>query len=302
MNQKSQRPAGEKVAITLSIIAVAVMVIAGIVCAIIIVLGTVHNVSFGLNAWAGTTQYRFSGSHTYSAASEFEVSDITSIDLDWVAGDVYIQTGDVSEITVREYGENGENAVFDSSDVMRYKTSGTKLYIRFRSPGRYQNLRKKLYITLPDDLSQTIDLNVNTVSANISIDGQDLLYSDNVDIETVSGDVTLSLDCKDLDINSVSGEINLSGSVKDADIETVSSNIGVSLSSNPSELSFNTVSGNIDVNLPDELEDIDIETVSGRISVNGTTAKKELDTENSAGIGELDADTVSGNITVTTKN
>ena len=87
-----------------------------------------------------------------------------------------------------------------------------------------------------------------------------------LDVESVAANVHVSgVASSELSINSVSGDVVAAAAPRKADVETVSGNATLTL--NSADVSANTVSG--DIVLCGRLNgDIDVETVSGRIEVN----------------------------------
>lgn len=119
-----------------------------------------------------------------------------------------------------------------------------------------------------------------------------------IDCETVSGLIDVSLPSADqVDLSSVSGDITLSAAVWECDAETVSGDISLSPGSFD-KLSLESVSGNIDVQSSVARSDcaFELETMSGKITLNGEKQGKRLET--GGGPCSVDAETVSGDIAI----
>lgn len=268
-----------------------------------------------LFGWGGT-RYTYANSAQYLAASDFKVSDsIDRIDVDWIKGGVAIVPAETDEIHVYEIADTSLNR----DGMMRYRIYNGTVYIKFREPGRYWNLEgKSLVIEVPEALSEAINLDIDTVSADVA--SENMSFSD-TDIDTVSGIISLSdFNTPELNVDTVSGGVTAYGDIKEADIDTVSGIVSVTAhgtfsdmsidtvsgdvkfeaKSNFSELSIGTVSGRVELKCGTPRE-LDIGTVSGRINVDGTTAKGGYTVNNIDGLGKVDIDTTSGDVTVKTK-
>lgn len=285
--------------IAIIIAAVAVVLLVGT-----LIIGTIYNVGHGLNVWGGTSNYSYSNSSSYIAAGEFSVSaaNISSVDISWIAGNVTLMPCDGNEIKVREI-----NSSTDPESDMRYKVDGKTLVIKFRSSGRFisTNLSKDLIVEIPSDVAAAIGLDIETVSADVDINTSGEVTNmsfKHVNVNTVSGHAYVAdVETQKVDVETVSGNIVVSGRISTVDIDTVSGNVSFDGYINPKELNIDTVSGRVEVELIEEPKDIDIDTVSGNIIVNDVKAKRGYETENPAGVGEVDIETVSGDITIAKK-
>ncbi|WP_448243336.1 DUF4097 family beta strand repeat-containing protein [Pseudoxanthomonas mexicana] len=126
-----------------------------------------------------------------------------------------------------------------------------------------------------------------------------------LDVESVAANVHVSgVASSELSINSVSGDVVAAAAPRKADVETVSGNATLTL--NSADVSANTVSG--DIVLRGRLNgDIDVETVSGRIEVNvngervrdlsaSTVSGSAAVTTALAPSGEISMESVSGDL------
>lgn len=277
--ENRKRPAGETAAIILSVIAVAALVIGGIVAAVILVVGTVLNVQTKLGLWAEDyKEYIYSGSDSYVSGSDFTVdSSVNKINIDWIAGDITVKTVEGGSFRVYESSESD-----DPEDVMRHKTDGSSLKIKFRASGVYQSEHKKdLTVEIPAS-SEIKSVIINTVSSDITFEGGS--FGD-ISVNTVSGGVALSnIACRELDIDGVSCDVSADFAVQPRDVD------------------IKAVSGEVELKLPQEPEDVELESASGAIRVNGAQTRLKYESDSRAGEGDIEVDTVSGDITLETKS
>ncbi len=275
--ESRKRPAGETAAIILSVIAAAALIIFGLIVAGTLIVGTVLNVQTKLGLWSEDyKEYIYSGSESYAESSDFTVDDgISKIKIDWIAGDITVKEVEGGSIRVYESFESD-----DRDDIMRHKTDGGSLTIKFRASGVYAVEHKKdLTVEIPAsfDIKSII---INTVASDIVFDGGS--FGD-ISVKTVSGGVTLSdIACRELDIDGVSCDISADFAVQPRDVD------------------IKAVSGDVELKLPREPEDVELESASGTIRFNGAEARLKYESESGAGEGDIEVDTVSGNITVET--
>jgi DUF4097 and DUF4098 domain-containing protein YvlB len=125
-----------------------------------------------------------------------------------------------------------------------------------------------------------VDVDINVVSAPVSIDGLD---GGRIDVESVSGRVRANLRSPDVSMQTVSGTIDLAGRAGKADLQTVSG----------------------DITAPSVGEKVDAQTVSGRMTIGGGPWKEASfstvsgDTQINGGLihgGKIDVDSMSGDV------
>lgn len=261
--------------------------------------------------------------YSYANADEYRVGDfsvdastIRNIDVDWLAGSVTIQTYDGNEIKV------SEDSGLDDAEMLRYRISGDELSIKFCKSGRVRaKSGKDLVLLVPknanlhdvdvslvaSDLEVSGGLSVDnfsaeSVSGNIDISG---MASDEIDLETISGHIAVSDSVADeVKISSTSGRVEFCGEANEVSADTVSGAISIDAVNAPSEIKIDTVSGNTEITLPAGTgARIERDTLSGKFSAfeqdvsgNGGTFGNS-----SGSITTIDADTVSGNVTVDEK-
>lgn len=132
-------------------------------------------------------------------------------------------------------------------------------------------------------LPRTIELTVETVSADITVTG---IEGRLLDTSSVSGKIRLDSTARELEVGSISGTIEISGSGDRAHVDTVSGDID--LRSSHREMKLETVSGNI-LAAAGSYREFSGSSVSGDIALRGTPAAD----------ARMDAETMSGDVSVT---
>ena len=299
INKYNKPKSGAGLTVALIIAAVVIVALVGV-----LIVGTVYNVNRGLSFWGGTSNYTYSGAASYTSSGEFSVSaaDISDINVDWIAGNITVTICDGEEIKVSEINDSN-----DPNDMMRYKVDRGTLIIKFRNSGRFisTNFRKDLIVEIPKDIAASLGLDIEAVSADIDINTSGEAVEMNfgsINIDTVSGHACIcDVNASSVDVNTVSGDTILSGKIANMDIDTVSGNVSVDVRTNPKELDVVTVSGDVNIKVPDDPNKTVIDTVSGEVNVNGVKTKRSYEAENPSCSGNIDIDTVSGDVTITSK-
>ena len=133
----------------------------------------------------------------------FDANDVKTIDIQWSAGLVFIQSWNESNLMVQEYAEN------ELSDRTRMETSleDGVLTVRYRSSVGVGNVKGQKWLTVlvPEGLMGELD--VATTSAAVRMTG---LEADTLRASSVSGDITVT-DCyaQTSDFSSTSGMLIL---------------------------------------------------------------------------------------------
>jgi len=243
-----------------------------------------------------------SGPFNSQGTQTVDMTNLHSLNINWVSGEITIVPHDGNEIHVTEFAQRS----LRDNETLRMNTDGGTLTIRFRE--RDNNVgnmpRKNLEVLVPRELSENLTrLSVNTISGGISVKDFEAstvnlssvsaeveitgIVSQSIDINTTSGAITASsIRAGRLDTDSVSGATNISealvttlkvntisgrasttGEFDDVDVSTVSGGAMIRSSAVPGKMSVSTVSGAIDVHIPNTGEiTVSHSAVSGRFS------------------------------------
>ncbi|MBQ6263241.1 MAG: DUF4097 family beta strand repeat protein [Clostridia bacterium] len=237
---------------------------------------------------------------------ELDEKNVTSLDLDWVAGEIEIREGE--KLTVAEENLKGTYcplyfAVKDGALCVKFCKSGTLGSV-------IGNCSKKVTVTLPEGMKE---IKVNSVSAKIGTDYQKKLES--VTVNTVSGDCAVAFDALEsiktdavsanVDIsvngassvvcNSVSGNAQILGSAGEVSAHSVSGDFKIIVNNKElRSVKIDTISGDAEIEL-DGSRDCSLEynTVSGKL----TNEVGEVKNASGDKIG-IKVDSVSGNLNI----
>ena len=196
------------------------------------------------------------------------------IRIEVIEGKVLVEGWDKSEIRVKGDVPNAEEFVF--------KTSGSQTKIEVESKHGFWGGRRgggyaKLVVYAPRDSA----INIEGASSSFVITGM----NGKVDASSMSGDITLKGGRGKIELESVSGDIEVIDALGRINLSSVSGDIAAKVEAEYFEAQ--SVSGSIDASIG-RSDHVQLSSVSGDI---------DLVFEMTDG-GELDADTVSGNIDV----
>ncbi len=222
------------------------------------------------------------GGYTVSAAS------VNRIDIGWIAGSVEIVSGGTDQIRIKESALTGviedemRLTLKDGKLTIQYCDEYKSIWKQFVS-GNFNLSGKALVIELPESCALK-ELDVESVSANVTVEAAAAMTE--IDVETISGHqtlmglsgTTLSLstvsgglnaeDCAfdELDVESVSGDVKMEGRFDIMDAQSTSGNIHLYCTAVPRSIEAETVSAEITVYLPaDAGFTAALDTVSGDI-------------------------------------
>lgn len=195
---------------------------------------------------------------------------IRKISVEWVRGDLTVETGDVDSIQLQESG---------TEEPMVYSVKGDELKVRFSkrqhgiSFGRGWNPPSKdLTITVPEDWVGH-ELEIESVSADVYV--RDLSL-DEFDYSGVSGKGEIE-NCQvgEISMDTVSGDITFSGSIWELDCESVSADCDLTVTNVPREISMDGVSGSLKLTLPENAGfTVDIDSLSRNLDTDFAVTSK----------------------------
>jgi len=229
------------------------------------------------------------------------VSNIDSIKINWVAGEVTVIPFDGSDIQITESSQRE----LQGNEKLIYTVNGSTLDIRFRERSVIVGNMppKRLEVLVPQVLSEDMRvLSIETVSGGTTVSS---ITAARLDIESVSGSIDITgtyeraaiesvsgrisfenhAENSSVDIENVSGRVDISGSFENVSVETVSSNVSIESTVVPSSLRASSVSGNFTITVPaDATISLNHSSVSGRltndipVTTGGTDAQFRIST------------------------
>lgn len=277
------------------------------------------NHGFNFIPWinlGGFGQYTYANESQYSIGNSEISSEISDIEIHWIAGSVKIEPYDGSTVSLKETVSGGT----DEDELMRWKVEDGKLTVQYRKSGWKifsSDTGKTLVIKIPAAMaSELVTVKINTTSADTDISG---IVCIKLGADTVSGNIkiknvkTTELSCdtvsgqlnsteteaESIACDTVSGGISASGSFGKIDCESVSGDMTIYDTVCPSSADFDSVSGSIKLYVPEnDGFTANTNTVSGDFTCGfpATINKKNAVYKN--GEVKLDFETVSGNISV----
>ncbi len=174
------------------IIKYAAFIVGGLIVGAIL-LGVLNGL-VGKGEWnLGWTNYRYDDSAYHTGEGTIPAPNLTSIDLDWIDGNVTVVICQDAYISVSEsaQAELSENTqvhwcVSDDGKTLSIKYRGSSSFW-----GATKDKEKDLILRIPEKLmGQLQALNINAVSSNVTI--SDMII-DNINVETASGNVNIEL-------------------------------------------------------------------------------------------------------------
>lgn len=186
-----------------------------------------------------------------SAAAAVDASGIRKLNIEWVAGDITIESKEgIDQI------QFSESAVENSKYAMHYKVSGSKLAIQFSREnitGFGINLGteviKDLTVWVPMDwVLQELQLEV--ASADVEVRN---LTIDSIDFDGASGTCDFT-NCivGDLDMDTASGDVTFSGELNTLDFDAASASFFGLLNNCPHQIDMDAMSGDLELALPSD--------------------------------------------------
>lgn len=256
-----------------------------------------------ISSGMGPSDFIYENSDKYTAGAAEISETVENIEIDWLSGSVTVAPHSSDTVS---FSEESSKALKDNLQLY-YWLNGTTLHIRFCRSGHWnlKDLEKELTVFVPENIKLN-DLEVNTVSAEISLDS---LQADSADIESTSGNIRLTdlTVTRTAEIIGVSADININKLQSDsASIETTSGNIKLIDCKVTEKVEVNTVSGNLEAEFSEPLGEFEgdassgmfqvsapsvgrfgAETVSGAVSLFSQSAPKELVIDTTSGNVEL---------------
>ena len=138
-----------------------------------------------LSGCVAKTTYTYKNGDKYTAGDREITERIDSIDIDYMAGDVTLVSGNTDKVVVKE---TANKEIGDELKVHTWVNGGT-LYVRYCASAKglnLNNLEKSLEITVPADLDLT-NVVVDVDAGDVTVD----CASRNYDIDVDAGDATL---------------------------------------------------------------------------------------------------------------
>lgn len=238
------------------------------------------------------TQGELGGKYTFAADA------VSELEIEWVAGEILIQPGEVDQITVRE------DNVSDEKYTMVLKHKGDELKITFCEEGvssfiginNTSALSKDLTITVPRDWVCE-SLSIDCASATVEVNDMTIRE---VDFDGASGTCEFeNCTVDEMDIDTASGDIRFIGALDILDCDAASASVYAVLSNTPSRLDMDSMSGDLDITLPEDAGfTVTMDGMTSDFSSDFETTVKNGNQVCGDGRCRINIDAMSGDVTI----
>lgn len=184
---------------------------------------------------------------TLASAGSVSAEEIRDIEIEWAAGTITMEPGDVTEITF------SETAGLAEKDQMVWSQKGDTLVIQFCKTRVYFGISidapKDLKIIVPKDWICG-ELEIDAASTEVQIKG---ISIDAVDFDGASGVCEfINCDVNHLDIDTASGDIYYTGTLIELDCDAASASCSLNLTNCPKRIDADMASGDLRLTLPED--------------------------------------------------
>lgn len=217
----------------------------------------------GCSAGFSYFNYTYENGDKYTAGDREITDKITSVNIDYGAGNVKFSGSDTDKVSIRETANK------DLTEEQKVHTwvDGNTLYVRYCASTKrisFYKIQKELEITVPgaQDLSELV---VKVSAGNMDFDG---FKTDKLNVESSAGNVSFSCSAKEAAIKVTSGNIRFeeNGDAKLIDINSTSGNIKVNQKGSLESVKIHATSGDIDA-VFDSVSACDIRSTAGNRSI-----------------------------------
>lgn len=271
------------------------------------------NWNFGGN-YVNSEQYQI-------GPNELTVTDMTELEVNWMDGTITILPYDGTTVQFSETNAHNlapkdqlHYLYKDGKLTIQYK--GAK-HFPFLF-GSINGKGKSLEIKLPKSIAEHLnECSVDSVSSKIEISG---IRTEKISLNTTSGDLklrecitgTLSADSvsgsiqgeqvivnEKMDVDTTSGNVILSGSIRGVEFDSVSGELNITSQVCPDQITTDTVSGKVTVSIPENdgfcyYKD----TLSGKLQCDFSVTQEEDKGTYKNGKSEFSFHSISGDITI----
>ncbi len=231
-----------------------------------------------------------------SRSTTFSPREVNALEIQWAAGSITLEPGDVDSITVTESSNNKKHIMQCS---LQNKTLSIQ-YTQEKNIGFGISLQdaeaKDLLIQVPKDWVCR-DLELDAASATLNVSDMTL---GQVEIDTASGFCAFQ-DCTvdGIDMDTASGDIRFAGSLNTLDFDGASANLDAVLTNYPRQIDMDTMSGGLHLTLPQDCGfTLSTDTLSSNITSDFDTVLRSGDRIHGDGSCHITVSGLSGDITL----
>ena len=226
--------------------------------------------------------YTYENGDKYTAGDREIEDKITTLNIDYVSGDVKLTGTDTDTVSVKETS----NKTLTEEQKVHTWVDGNTLYVRYCASTKkisFDKIEKSLEINIPGE-QDLDDLTVHISSGNLGCNG---VTTDNLNVKSSSGGVGFSGSASDIVIKASSGNIYLDqdGDSNSMDINSSSGSISINQKGLIDSIKLHASSGNVNSVL-DKASKLDISVSSGDITIEADEIT-ELKSRSSSGCNEF---------------
>ncbi len=199
-------------------------------------------------------------------------------------------TGASIDFEIKEHADNTISFTFSSStSSAQFKQDGTTLYFEEHIP-RFFNFNSGGTLTMYVPIDSSIDYEIDNVAGTVLMENS---FSNEIDIESVSGDIEIKSISNNLDVDNVSGNIYSYSPSLEYDADTVSGNMYFTINSKTHSIDIDSVSGSLTINAIEEVSfDVNINSVSGSLHSNQENFNTTTESKNKINFNSVSGDII----------
>lgn len=259
--------------------------------------GSWIHITSPVDGWVNAECLKLNGVNQTGSVGSADPAAIREIKIDWIAGSVTIEPGDVQEITFLESG-NGTDKY-----EMVWKQSGDELVIQYSKGSstagfglHFGDGSKDLTITVPRGwVCDSLEL--DTASADLTV--RDMIIRE-MEIDSASGTAKFeNCTVSSLDVDTASGDVTFTGSLNELDFEAASASFTGVLENVPDQVKMDSMSGDLTLTLPEDAGfTVSLDAMSSDFSSDFPTVKKNKSYVCGDGHCKIDVSTMSGDVAI----
>lgn len=287
-----------------AIIRIIAFSVAAVALCTILIMGITGKIPGNFILFGSSNEFYYANGGEYRAGgSQLEAADVRDIKVNWSDGNVNVTAYDGDTI---KFSENSRQKLKKKEQLHYYCKNG-KLIIQYRESGKIpivlmgRSLNKDLELMIPNEIAEKLDLfTLDTVSAASNVSG---IHAQKLLLNDVSGGFELeNCTAEQLNADSVSGDLTADGSFGEVRFNSVSGSMSLKSQNCPKEVRTDTVSGSVELYIPDnEGFSYSKDSVSGSVKCEFDVSSEDDRGEYKNGSADFSFESVSGDVSIRKK-
>lgn len=263
-NKTKKRPVRASAVVRIVIWSIVFLAVGDMLASSLIVAGSEKN-GMDLFTLFGGHAYVYQEAASYRVGNAVIDEAVDELSVSWLYGDVTVIPAEGDEITVTEEYGGDRDAL-----RLRWRVEEGELTVKFCKSGfvgKDDAPRKDLTVAIPAALLEAMDeVEITSVSGNVTYTGN----ADELTLNTVEGDLTVTGDIGELNVDAVDGRVIFRGGVRRGDFDCVSVGVTMYLDM-AAELEFEQVDGDVALFLSEEIAGFsaDVSSLDSEIVTDG---------------------------------